>query len=297
MKNNRLWLVGIFSLAFGVAQAKPELGPERVVLHTVAGDVAVAFYPNEAPQTVAQMKRLFQNRVFEATHFFRRESGFVLQLAQTGDRLFPLTPEQLSLVHKLPLEIGPGVKHVAWVLSMARLTDDLNSGETSFSILLGEAPHLDGNYTIFGEVISGFEAVNELVKVPTDSLNRPRTRLTVEKTSYFETPEAFAQIKLAPAHPVAQVTIPLEQSEATLRRSLGVGVALMVLTSLFAFFARQRLGAPQIVALHLVQVLFGAFFLTILWTPLAQTNGWWAGAMFLALLGVFKLMNRFEAIS
>jgi len=50
----------------------------------------------------------------------------------------------------VPLEVQPGVKHTEGVLSMGRF-DDPNSGKSSFSILLGAAPHLDNQYTIFGK--------------------------------------------------------------------------------------------------------------------------------------------------
>ena len=49
----------------------------------------------------------------------------------------------------MPLEVRADVKHTLGVLSMGRF-DDPNSGTSSFSILLGDAPHLDMQYTIFG---------------------------------------------------------------------------------------------------------------------------------------------------
>lgn len=50
---------------------------------------------------------------------------------------------------KVPLEVRPDTKHHLGVLSMGRY-EDPNSGTSSFSILLGDAPHLDMQYTIFG---------------------------------------------------------------------------------------------------------------------------------------------------
>lgn len=49
----------------------------------------------------------------------------------------------------VPLEVRSDVKHVTGVVSMGRY-DDKNSGTSSFSMLLGNAPHLDMQYTIFG---------------------------------------------------------------------------------------------------------------------------------------------------
>ena len=55
---------------------------------------------------------------------------------------------------------GPVVKHVEGVLSLARF-DDPNSGASSFSIMLGAAPHLDRQYTVFGEVVRGMDVVKQ----------------------------------------------------------------------------------------------------------------------------------------
>ncbi|GFH10220.1 PPIase cyclophilin-type domain-containing protein [Haematococcus lacustris] len=67
---------------------------------------------------------------------------------------------------KVPLEVVQGVKHHAGVLSMGRY-DDPNSGTSSFSMLLGDAPHLDMQYTIFGQVTRGMEVLHKLEELPT----------------------------------------------------------------------------------------------------------------------------------
>ncbi len=283
-------------LAVGIGpNALGSLSDERAVLHTVGGDIVLAFYPHIAPRTVAQMRKLMQAGVFGSTHFFRHEPGFVLQLAQSGDRLLPLTPAQSRLIEKLPLEISPTIKHRAWRLSMARANDDLNSGETSFSILLGEAPHLDGGYTIFGEVVEGFDVVHELLKVPIDLLNRPKTRLTVKSVSWYPSPQAMKSGPLNPAVAVKIISPTLKETEVRLRLILGAGLVVVICISLIAFFWKRKLGSAQLVALHLLQVLIAAFYLLFLWVPVAQTSGVMAGALFFMCVGVFKLMNRFEA--
>jgi hypothetical protein len=61
----------------------------------------------------------------------------------------PHTHLKTEAAKKVPLEVHPDVRHTAGVMSMGRF-DDPDSGTSSFSILLGEAPHLDNQYTIFG---------------------------------------------------------------------------------------------------------------------------------------------------
>src|SRR6185436_7315530 len=121
-----------------------------VVLHTIAGDVVLAFYPDAAPGHVQQILALARAGVFDTTHFFRIEPNFVAQISVAEDRTTPLTESQKGLIHKLKAELHPTLKHHRGTLSMAHADGDVDSGETSFSILLADAPHLDGQYTIFG---------------------------------------------------------------------------------------------------------------------------------------------------
>ncbi|HEX6176940.1 MAG TPA: peptidylprolyl isomerase, partial [Thermoanaerobaculia bacterium] len=64
------------------------------------------------------------------------------------DREVPMTEAQRATIKQIPLEAS-AVRHTRGVLSLAH-GDDPNSGETSFSILLADAPHLDGKFTVFG---------------------------------------------------------------------------------------------------------------------------------------------------
>ena len=136
--------IGILALAFAAvgATASPEKAVPRVIFHTIAGDLVFALYPTVAPRTVEQFLTLNRAGVYDTTHFRRLEPGFVLQTGTAEDRTIPLNITQKALIHKLPCECAPGVRHRRGVLSLARPDDDPNGGETSFSILLGDAPHL-----------------------------------------------------------------------------------------------------------------------------------------------------------
>jgi len=82
-------------------------------------------------------------------------------------RKLPLNEEQRAEASRnVPLEVVESVRHVAGVLSMGRY-DDPNSGTSSFSILLGSAPHLDMHYTIFGRVTKGMETLRKMEELPT----------------------------------------------------------------------------------------------------------------------------------
>jgi peptidyl-prolyl cis-trans isomerase B (cyclophilin B) len=62
-------------------------------------------------------------------------------------------------VRELKGEFHDDIKHVRGVVSMAR-TDDPDSASTSFFLMLGDAPHLDGQYSAFGTIVEGFEVLD-----------------------------------------------------------------------------------------------------------------------------------------
>lgn len=137
---------------------------ERIVLYTTLGKITVRPYVSVAPKTLGQLKELIALGVYDTTRFHRLEPGFLVQLATANDRLSPLTPEQRAAIHKLPGEFGSVVSRRGTV-GMARWDEDPDSAETSFYILLGPAPHLDGAYTFFGEVESGWEVLDAIEKL------------------------------------------------------------------------------------------------------------------------------------
>jgi cyclophilin family peptidyl-prolyl cis-trans isomerase len=273
----------------------PRTGSERAVLHTIAGDIVLAFYPDVAPQTVAQILRLMRLGVYDMTHFHRVEPQFVVQLATAQDRLVPLRPEQQAAIQKLPLEVVKGVNHEPWSLSMARMPNNPNSAETSFSILLGYAPHLDDQYTVFGRVESGFDAILELLKVSRDVSNRPAVRLSIAKVDVYDTVESLTLVRLTPAQAVHDPAGSEAAKSRALRAALTGGIAVMMLISLFTFLAASRLAVRQLKSLHVLIVLTGAFLLVVLLQPVARQAPILGVLLFVGLLCIFKLMSRFES--
>jgi cyclophilin family peptidyl-prolyl cis-trans isomerase len=275
-------------------EPRPEIGPERAILHTAAGDIVLAFYAKAAPKTVAQILKLMRAGAYDTTHFFRVEPGFVIQLSVAQDRLTPLKPDQAALIQPVPLEISPGIRHHAGVLSMARQPNDPNSGETSFSILLGDAPHLDGQYTVFGEVEQGQGTIDQLLKVRRDSGNHPAVRLTVKRVEVVDTPQALAKRVTPGNHPIADPGAAEVKNEA-LRGAIAGGVALMLAIALAGFFLGSRIPPREQRALHLLVAFVGAFLLLVLVSPAAQTTPLAAGLLFCGIFGLFKILGRFES--
>ena len=144
----------------------PLLGRERAVMTTEYGEIVLGFYPTVAPKTVAHIIKLFRMGGYDTNHVFRVDKGFVAQVQGVdGGRRATMSkalrheakrnvPDEFS---GTPTSAFPDLKHVRGMLSMGKF-DAPDSGTSSFSMLLGNAPSLDGKYTIFGRVVSGEQA-------------------------------------------------------------------------------------------------------------------------------------------
>jgi cyclophilin family peptidyl-prolyl cis-trans isomerase len=273
--------------------AVAQLGPERVVFHTVAGDLVFALYPHAAPRTVQQFLSLARAGVYDTTAFSRIAPGFIAQVSVAQDRTHPLTAQQSALLQPLPLETST-LRHVRGALSLAHPDGDPSGGQSSFCVMLGSAPHLDGKYTVFGRLEAGDDVLAELVKVP--RLDRtPTTRLTIDRAEVMDVRAGPGPIYLAAAHPVGRSlgatssTVDLSQ-----RGLLGSGLLLIVLLAAAAAWFRARLPQPVVQALLLAVVLVGSFLLLAMLMPEAPRRPWLACLLFFGTVGVFKVLGRFE---
>mmetsp|Transcript_43821 Transcript_43821/g.70433 ORF Transcript_43821/g.70433 Transcript_43821/m.70433 type:complete len:228 (-) Transcript_43821:338-1021(-) len=167
-----------------------KLSDERVVLQTTKGDLELAFYPEVAPQTVRHILRLARRGLYNTNHFFRVDKGFVAQVADVvGGRTAPMDAHQKAIASDSVQGEFSELKHVRGTLSMARY-DDPNSGTSSFSILLGAAPHLDSKYAVFGRLVAGEEVLSAMEAMPTRKEGMfvmPNERLTI-LSSYVKEP-------------------------------------------------------------------------------------------------------------
>jgi cyclophilin family peptidyl-prolyl cis-trans isomerase len=195
-------------LAFAASPAgsdqAPELSDERLVLQTQYGDIELAFFNDLAPVTAAHILELGKLGAYNSNHFFRVDKGastrcrasvafaisrsrslapgFVAQVADVvSGRSVPLSPLQRAEgVKTVPGEFSV-VKHTRGILSMGRY-DDPDSATSSFSILLGNAPHLDTKYCVFGKMTAGDSVLTAMEGVETRSEGifvMPRERITI----------------------------------------------------------------------------------------------------------------------
>ncbi len=120
------------------------------------GRVVIEMKPEMAPQHVARVKELVREGFYDGIVFHRVIDGF---MAQTGD---PKGDGTGGSGQNIPAEFNDGL-HVRGAVSMARAAN-INSADSQFFIVLEESPFLNGQYTYWGEVLSGMEYVDQIQK-------------------------------------------------------------------------------------------------------------------------------------
>lgn len=156
-----------------------KMADTRAVIETKFGNIELKFFPDVAPNHVNNFIELAKKGFYDGTIFHRVIPGFMIQ---GGD---PNSRNANKAAHGTG---GPGytVKaefndkpHKRGTLSMARAADP-NSAGSQFFICVADAPFLDKQYTVFGEVVSGMDAVDKIVSQPRDPRDNPNERIEMK---------------------------------------------------------------------------------------------------------------------
>ena len=164
MKKNIYLFILFFSLVTSNIFAQNNL----MILKLTYGDVEIELYPEKAPNHVKRFKELSESGKYDGVVFHRVIDGF---MAQTGDVQFGNSnSDNYDLRRAGTGGSGTNIEaefndmpHKRGTLSMARAQDP-NSADSQFFICFGDTPHLDGQYTVWGEVIEGMEFVDAIKK-------------------------------------------------------------------------------------------------------------------------------------
>lgn len=170
-----------FILGFGIIAAVLHAeGTEpqtQAVIETEFGAIELTFFPDKAPKHVENFIKLAKSGFYNGTIFHRVIPGFVIQGGDPNTK----NKEDTSQYGMG----GPGytVKaefndrlHERGTLSMAR-SQDPNSAGSQFFIVLARTPHLDGKYTVFGQVVKGMDVVDKIVNRPRGARDMPLERV------------------------------------------------------------------------------------------------------------------------
>ena len=153
---------------------------EVAVIKTSEGEMVLEFYPEVAPGHVENFKKLANKGFYDGTCFHRVIKGFMIQ---GGD---PNTKDESKKDQWG--QGGPGYTikaefnkkpHVRGTLSMAR-TPDPNSAGSQFFICHGAPSFLDGQYTVFGQLIKGDAVLEKIATTETEGPDRPVKRVSIE---------------------------------------------------------------------------------------------------------------------
>jgi peptidyl-prolyl cis-trans isomerase B (cyclophilin B) len=153
---------------------------EVALIKTSEGEMVAEFWPDVAPKTVENFKKLAKSGFYDGTAFHRVIKGFMIQ---GGD---PLTKDESKQSrwgtgdpgYKIDAEFNKK-SHERGVLSMAR-SQDPNSAGSQFFICHGAPKFLDGQYTAFGKLSKGDDVLEKIGTTKTQPGDRPEKRMNVE---------------------------------------------------------------------------------------------------------------------
>ena len=151
------------------------------VIETNFGNIVIQLFPDVAPGHVENFVKLAQDGFYDGTTFHRVIPDFMIQ---GGD------PNSKDEDRSNDGQGGPGftinaefsdVPHKRGILSMARAQDP-NSAGSQFFIVVADSNFLDGQYTVFGEVIEGMDVADKIVNVKRDGNDNPLEKVTMKVT-------------------------------------------------------------------------------------------------------------------
>ena len=149
-------------------------------VHTSAGEIDIRFFPDVAPNHVKNFIDLAEKGFYNGSKFHRVIPGFMIQ---GGDP---------NTVSGSPATWGTGgsgkniaaefnsVKHKRGIVSMARSSSP-DSASSQFFVMVADAPSLDNQYSVFGQVTKGMDVVDKIVNAPTGSQDRPNNPTSIDK--------------------------------------------------------------------------------------------------------------------
>jgi peptidyl-prolyl cis-trans isomerase B (cyclophilin B) len=157
-------------------------GKEVAVIQTNLGTIMFEFFPEDAPNHVANFKKLANEGFYDGIYFHRVIPGFMIQAGDPNTKDDDRSNDGLG---------GPGYTidaefndrpHKRGTVSMARKPDP-NSAGSQFFICQQAQPSLDGKYTVFGQVVHGMDVVDKIASVERDGRDNPLEPVVMEKVT------------------------------------------------------------------------------------------------------------------
>ncbi|MDR1758684.1 MAG: peptidylprolyl isomerase [Bacteroidales bacterium] len=203
-------------------QELPKQDMTKILLETSLGNITIALY-NETPLHRDNFIKLVKEHYYDGLLFHRVIPQFMIQGGDPSSKNAPAGQPlgQGGPGYTIPAEIQPTLYHKRGAVAAARMGDQVNptkaSSGSQFYIVdgrvfpteqlektrtatgapftneqknvystIGGAPHLDGAYTVFGEVISGMDVVDKIAAQPKDRMDRPQKDIVIRKATILE---------------------------------------------------------------------------------------------------------------
>ncbi len=170
------------------AVLKPQPTDDLVTITTPQGEIKLLL-SDTAPKHKANFLKLAREGFYDGTTFHRVINGFMIQGGDPNSKNDnPNDDGQGGPGYTIPAEMSNGLKHTRGAVAAARLGDGQNpkkeSSGSQFYLVQPAAgtPFLDGEYTVFGQAVSGLEVIDKISQLPKDRRDRPSTPVTLKVT-------------------------------------------------------------------------------------------------------------------
>jgi len=181
-------IISLFSFFSGAyCQDKKDDIDYLVTINTEYGKIKLILF-DDTPLHKENFLKLSEAGIYNHIIFHRVINHFMIQTGDYTSRNQPIDYDPRVIQSPIKAEILPRYLHVHGAIGTARRGDNVNpekkSNPTQFYIVQNRkgAHHLDGKYTVFGQVMSGFEVVDSIASQPTSQNDRPmkNMRITVD---------------------------------------------------------------------------------------------------------------------
>jgi peptidyl-prolyl cis-trans isomerase B (cyclophilin B) len=156
-----------------------KMSDTKAVIETKFGNIELRFFPDVAPNHVNNFIELAKKGFYDGTTFHRVIPGFMIQGGDGNSKSHDKSTHGYGNPgFTLKAEFNDR-SHKRGILSMARSANPDSAG-SQFFICVADSPFLDGQYTVFGEVVSGMDVADKIVSQPRDRADNPVERIEMK---------------------------------------------------------------------------------------------------------------------
>ncbi len=145
--------------------------------------IILELYPDIAPITVKNFQDLVSDKFYDGLIFHRVIDNFVIQAGAYNTNLE--YKDAKTIIGEFNENgVENNLSHTSGVISMARTSDNMDSGSSQFFICIKDTTELDKKYAAFGKVIAGMDSVRTIGKVQTDEYDMPTIKQTIRSIRF-----------------------------------------------------------------------------------------------------------------